>query len=134
MANETPIIGTQLTAAPGGASVLPVVFDEATGRYHKGTTSSGGGSSTGAPAVVKNGDFSFEMTEDQVLEWMTFKKNAALNIKIGVTAGGGEIWSYEQYGAIDNPGPIDLGYYIIQDITIYVTGIAAGTIVKIKIS
>jgi hypothetical protein len=124
----------KLTAAPDGADLKMIVGDLNTGKYHIADIpepgDGGGGGSSIVPAEVKDGNFSFDMAEDTVLEYMTFRKNATLNIKIGTTNGGEEIWS----GAVDNPGPVELMYYCTQDETIYVSGITAGTIVKTKIS
>ncbi len=123
----TIIDGKQLTPAPEGADVFPVVFDNDTGQYHKGETTAGSGET---PAELKDEDFSFEALQDTVIEYLTFRKNQPLNITIGTTPGGAQIYA----GQVDNPGPINLFYYVDQNKTIYVGGIVPGTIVKKKIS
>ena len=102
-----------------------------TGKYHVADIpAAGNGASAIVPAVEKDGDFSFDMEEDTVLEYITLRKNANLNIKIGTTQGGEEIWS----GTVGDAGPVQLMYYVTQAETIYVSGVPAGTIVKTKIS
>lgn len=120
--------GKDLTAPPEGATIKMVVADQETGQYHTTEVPTGGES---APAVTRDGNFSFAVLEDQVIEYITFKKiGSTLNIRIGTTDGGNEILE----AAVDNPGPLELNYYVQQDTTIYVSGVTAGTITKIKIS
>lgn len=120
--------GLQLTAPPEGATIKMVVADQETGQYHTTDVPTGGES---AQAVTREGNFSFAVLEDQVIEYITFKKiGSTLNIRIGTTSGGNEILE----AAVDNPGPLALNYYVQQSGNIYVTGVAAGTVTKIKIS
>ena len=105
-----------------------IVGDPATGKYYKKLPGASGGSS--AQIITVDADFSIDMEELDVLEYICFKNADPITVNIGTTDGGSEILQIN----ITDSQPVVLMYTSDTAAPIFFSGIQTNTTVKFKIS
>lgn len=87
-----------------------------------------GNSGTYSYLFLSEGDFEIQLQEGKTLDYVTIG-GAPVPVKIGTTAGGGELADQDTDGQ-----PIIVMHQADADKIIYVTGVPVGRMIKIKIS
>lgn len=105
-----------------------IVGDPATGKYYKKLPGASGGSS--AQVITVDGDFSIDMQQSDVLEYICFINPDPFTASIGTTNGGSEILQVD----IIDCQPVVLMYTSPVAETVFFSGMPTNTIVKYKIS
>lgn len=121
--------GNELDTLPNGAAYYSIVADVTTGKYYKAIISGSGGSS-GITTIETDSDIQIDLTEGQVLEYISLKNADSMDLFFGFSPGGSELLAQ----TVADPQPLVLMHYAEANETIYITGILTGTTVKFKIS
>lgn len=113
-----------LSEIPAGVRTCHIVGDPITGEFYRGPEIS-----ESNKVFTKNDDFIIPLKQHEVLEFICLKKNTDMNIKIGLSDGGSELFE----DVVVDGQPIVLQFFAESDTDVYVSGVLSGTVVKVKI-
>ncbi|MES2457189.1 MAG: hypothetical protein V4594_16665 [Bacteroidota bacterium] len=122
-ANERPVLPALLPSTI-------VVVSDAAGKLYQTTAAT----VQLVLPVIKNADFAIALKAGQCLEYICLDNDNSMDILIGTAPGANDILSFINGDSITTGQPIAIMRYAKTDEIIYLTGVLAGTKVKIKIA